>query len=242
MAFLAAPAFTLPVVGGVSWGSVLSGASTLLGGLGSSAQAASDRATAERNAQLAVATAERNRLNAIRTAEINKQNLEQSAGQERAQAQQKALEQAQRQRLLLSRAAAVGAASGAGPMQENIFRGIIGQGEQNKASVMYTGESAAKELEWRGAAGLWQATQQGDVDVNYARQQGDVNVAAARARESGVNTTSLFKGIGTLASLFAPTAMAPGAQAPLGDTGTFGANLSGGYGGGDYGYYSPRYR
>ena len=122
MAFLAAPAFTLPLVGAVSWGTVLSGASTLLGGLASSKAAAGGRQTAERNAQLAVQTAERNRLNAIRTAEINKQNLEQSAGQERAEAQRKALEQSQKQRLLLSRAAAVGAASGAGPMQENIFR------------------------------------------------------------------------------------------------------------------------
>lgn len=240
MAFMAAP-----VIGGLTGWQLATVASTVLGGISRSSAASSERKAAEQNAANAVAAAEANRQRALQAAEVNKRNLETAAGQQRAAGQRAALEEAKKTRLAMSRALAIGAASGAGPAPENIFRGLVEQGEQNKASVMYRAEEEAKGFEDKGAIGLWQADTQSALDLDYTRRQSAANVDAARSKERGVNSANLFSGIGSLATMFAPTAMAPGGI-PTGAPNVVSPTLgfqpySGGYGGGDIGYYSPRF-
>jgi hypothetical protein len=102
-------------------------------------------------------------------------NLESKAGQERAVAQQQAMAEAQRGRLVSSRAQAVTAASGAGaldPTVNDIMAGINQESELRQKSALYTGEEKARGLEYGavleragGAGTLWA----GEV----ARQQGE---------------------------------------------------------------------
>jgi hypothetical protein len=102
-------------------------------------------------------------------------NLESKAGQERAVAQQQAMAEAQRGRMVGSRAQAITAASGAGaldPTVNDIMAGIDQESELRQRSALYTGEEKARGLEY--GAVLERAGGQGTLWAGeVARQQGE---------------------------------------------------------------------
>lgn len=110
--------------------------STLLGLVGSSQQA---------SAQEAVAKANQRQLNA-------------QAKQEEAASQREATQRRRQSDLMMSRAIAVAAASGAGTSGiEGILEGIAGEGEQAAQYALYEGTERAKGLRYRGAVGRSEA-------------------------------------------------------------------------------------
>ncbi len=83
--------------------------------------------------------------------------MNQQADQERAASQRVALEQRRQAGLAISRANAVGAASGAGGTDiENIEADLAGEGEYNALSALYQGEERARGLQMGAGARLYE--------------------------------------------------------------------------------------
>lgn len=86
---------------------------------------------------------------ARREGNFRARQLEQAAGQERATSQRAAIEETRKADLAISRAQALGAASGAGAADvgmTNIIKGIAGQGEYNALTALFEGEERARGL------------------------------------------------------------------------------------------------
>ncbi len=136
MAFMAALPALMSAGGALS--TAVSVGSTLLGLAGSMAQgrAMKDAAKAEQA------------------------QLDYSAGQAEASAQREAIEERRKADLLVSRGIAVGAASGAGTSGiSGILQDIAGRGEEAAGAAMYEGTEKAKEMRYRGAVGVTEASQ-----------------------------------------------------------------------------------
>lgn len=121
-------------------GSVVSAGGSLLGG-------SQDNAAAQAQAQ---------------AQEIQAQQLAQNAGQERAAAQQNAIEERRKARLARSRNEAVAAASGGSASDPTVLainEGLAGQGEYNALTALYQGEARAQGLEADAAAARYSAKQ-----------------------------------------------------------------------------------
>lgn len=91
------------------------------------------------------ARAQGNAANAA--AQYQARQMEQQAGQERASAQRKSIEERRRAQLASSRALALSAASGAGasdPTVIDIMGDLAGEGEYRALSAMYEGEEKAR--------------------------------------------------------------------------------------------------
>lgn len=94
-----------------------------------------------------------------RSKQFEAEQLVQSAGQEQAAAQRKALEERRRASLVASRALALSAASGAGasdPTVEQIISEIDGEGEYRAAVALYGGEERARRLRMGADAAIWE--------------------------------------------------------------------------------------
>ena len=121
------------------------GATSVVGGLvegDSAARAAKAQGAAERDA-----------------ANYRSAQLFQQAGQERATAQRKAIEERRRSRLAQSRAVAIAAGSGGGatdPTVTHILGDLAGEGEYNALAQLYTGEESAIGLETQGRASKYE--------------------------------------------------------------------------------------
>lgn len=177
MAFMAAAPMLWATVG-----------STVLSMMSASKQADAQNAAAKANAD-----------NANAAALANQQQLNQQAGQETAAGQYAAANARLKSQLMLSRAQAVAAASGGGPLDETLMNGIIGEGEKAAGFQAYSAKERASGLTYRGQVGVAEANNQGRANIE----------AAARA---GKNTTlgALSSGVMSIAGRFAG-GPAPGA-------------------------------
>jgi hypothetical protein len=93
-------------------------------------------------------------------AKATQQQLNYQAGQEAASAQREALARRRQADIMMSRAMAVGAASGAGTSgMEGLMAGIAGEGEEQAQYALYSGTEAAKGLRYRGQVGVAEAKQ-----------------------------------------------------------------------------------
>lgn len=174
--------------GAVTLGGALSGASTILGLAGSMSQASNIKATAAANAR-----------NAQMSADANKKQLDYQAGQETAAGQHEAEAKRRKAELMLSRAMAVSAASGGGPLDESLMAGIVGEGEREAGYAMYGATERAKGLQYKGQVGLWDA-----------KARGDAEIASARSAANATLLGGMFSAGTSLAGRFAP-GPAPGA-------------------------------
>jgi hypothetical protein len=143
----------------------------------------------------------------------NQKQLDYQAGQELAAGQHEAAAKRHKADLMLSRARAVAAASGGGPLDETLMAGIVGQGELDAGYSTYSSTERAKGLQYRGQAGLVEATNRGNAEVANARNQGSASIMG-----------SVMKGASSMFSAFSP-GPAPGIDAGVSDyTGTFTSN------------------
>ena len=93
-------------------------------------------------------------------AKATQQQLNYQAGQEAASSQREALARRKQANLMMSRAMAVGAASGAGTSGlEGLMSGIAEEGEEQAQYALYGGTEAAKGLRYRGQVGVAEAKQ-----------------------------------------------------------------------------------
>lgn len=95
-------------------------------------------------------------------AEENRKQLEYKAGQETAVGQHQAEAARKRATLMMSRAQAVAASSGAGPLDETLAAGILGEGEKAAGFAGYESKERAKGLQYQGEVGVRQAKRQAD--------------------------------------------------------------------------------
>jgi hypothetical protein len=143
----------------------------------------------------------------------NQKQMDYAAGQELAAGQHEAVAKRKKADLMLSRARAVSAASGGGPLDETLMAGIVGAGETDAGYSTYASTERAKGLQYRGQAGLVEATNRGNAEVANARAQGNASILG-----------SVAKGASSMFSSFAP-GPAPGIDAGVSDyTGSFTAN------------------
>lgn len=170
----------------------ISAASTVLGLVGASSQADNMRRTAEANAE-----------NARRVALINKQQTDYAAGQAEASSQHEAEAKRRKATLMLSRAQAIAAASGGGPLDETIASGLIEEGEKDAGFSLYEGTERGKGLRYKGDVGMYEANQQGRAEVKAANKAANATMLGAFAK-AGMS----------MASQFAPSA-APGVDEPF---------------------------
>lgn len=121
------------------------------------------------------------------SAEFSAKQMEINAGQERASAQRKMLEEGRKKNMALSRAQAVAAASGGGtldPSIVDIMGDLEAEGEYNKRAALFEGEQRAQDLE-SGAM--------------VQRYQGSMSRMAGKAEKKSSYVAaagSLFKGGG----------------------------------------------
>lgn len=169
----------------------ISAAMTVLGGM---SQADSARDAARANAE-----------NARRIALANKQQTDYAAGQAEAASQHEAEAKRRKAELMLSRAQAVAAASGGGPLDATIAGGLIEEGEKDAGYSLYEGTERAKGLRYKGDVGVYEANAQGRAEIKAANK-------AARATMLG----AFAKAGMSMASQFAP-GPAPGADYPRGN-------------------------
>lgn len=153
-----------------------------------SLKGASDQADATRRA------AAQNAENARITAEANQRQLEYSAGQDQAAGQHEAEVKRRKAELMLSRAQAVSAASGGGPLDESLIAGIVGEGEREAGYSIYASEEAAAGKRYRGQVGAYQANASGRAEIENANRTARATMLGAYAKAG----TSLF-------SRFAPS-------------------------------------
>lgn len=157
--------------------------STVMSLMGASSQAASMRRTAAANAE-----------NARITADANKQQADYAAGQDLAAGQRAAEAKRHKADLMLSRAQAVAAASGGGPLDESLIAGITGEGEKDAGYSLYTSKESAAGKQYRGNVGVYEANARSRVDIESANRTADATMLGAYAKAG----TSLF-------SRFAPS-------------------------------------
>lgn len=169
-------------------------ASTVMSLAGASSQADNMRRTAEANAE-----------NARRAALANKQQADYAAGQAEASSQHEAEVKRRKAELMLSRAQAIAAASGGGPLDETLMKGIIGEGETDAGYSLYEGTERAKGLRYKGDLGVYEANQQGRSEIKSANRQASATMLGAFAK-AGMS----------MASQFAPSAP-PGGSYPRGN-------------------------
>jgi hypothetical protein len=95
--------------------------------------------------------------NAQSAAEANQRNLNAQAIQDGAVGQRSAINERRKAGLMLSRAQAVAAASGGGPLDENLMTGILEEGERAAGFQQYTATERAKGLQYQGDIGRYEA-------------------------------------------------------------------------------------
>lgn len=126
-------------------------------------------------------------------ADLEAAQLAQTAGQERAAAQQKAIEQRRQARLAQSRNQAVAAASGGGATDPTVLAldsSLAGEGELNALTELYQGEAKARGLEGQAAATQYQ----GKLARFSGRQaMGGAFFGSGAGLLSGVGNTLLYK-------------------------------------------------
>lgn len=155
-------------------------ASTVLSMKGASDQADNMRRTAEANAE-----------NARRAALANKQQTDYAAGQAEAAGQHEAEAKRRKAELMLSRAQAIAAASGGGPLDETLMKGIIDEGETDAGYSLYEGSERGKGLRYKGDLGVYEANQQGRSEIKSANKQASATMAGAFAK-AGMSAASMF--------------------------------------------------
>ena len=146
-------------------------AGTIMSVAGGMSQADNMRRSAYQNAE-----------NARVAAEANQKNLDYQAGQEQAAGQHEAEKARRKATLMLSRAQAVAAASGAGPLDESLMAGIMGEGEREAGFATYGAEERAKGLRYRGQVGAYQANAQGRQGIEGANNAADATIMGSFAR------------------------------------------------------------
>jgi hypothetical protein len=124
-----------------------------------------------------------------RRAAAEKAQLDYMAGQEQAAGQHKAVEARRKAALMLSRAQAVAAASGAGAVDESLMGGILEEGEREAGYRMYESGERANTLRYKGEVGLQDATYQRKV----AKQRASMTMMGAVAK-AGLSLASLAPG------------------------------------------------
>lgn len=155
-------------------------ASTVLSLAGSMSQADSMRKTAAQNAE-----------NARIAAEANKVQTDYAAGQADAAGQHEAEAKRRKAELMLSRAHAVAAASGGGPLDESLMSGILGEGETAAGYSSYESTEKAKGLRYRGQVGMYEANAKGRSEIESANRQADATVMGAFGK-AGMSMFSRF--------------------------------------------------
>lgn len=145
--------------------------STIMSVMGSMKQADNMRDTAAANAE-----------NMRRTAEINKQQADFAAGQEQAAGQHAAIAERRKAALLLSRANAVSAAGGGGPLDETLMKGIIGEGERNAGFATYNAEERASGLRYKGDVGIYEANARGIQGIKEANASASATIMGGLAK------------------------------------------------------------
>ena len=135
-------------------------AGTVMSLMGSLNQADNMRKTAAQNAE-----------NARIAAEANKVQTDYAAGQADAAGQHEAEAKRHKAELMLSRAQAVAAASGGGPLDESLMSGILGEGETAAGYSIYESTEKAKGLRYRGQVGMYEANAKGRSEIDSANRQ-----------------------------------------------------------------------
>lgn len=166
MAFMAAP-----VVGTLTGWNLASIAGTIMQVAGGMNQADQMRESARANAE-----------NARRAAEAEKVQLDYQAGQETAAGQHAAEAARRKSALMLSRAQAIAAASGGGPLNENLAAGLIAEGEKEAGHQFYTAGERAKSLTYRGDVGLTTAINKGQQGIYEADRAADATIMGSLAK------------------------------------------------------------
>lgn len=156
---------------------LLTVASTVLSLKGASDQADATRRAAAQNAE-----------NARIAAEANQRQLEYSAGQSEAAGQHEAEVKRRKAELMLSRAQAVSAASGGGPLDESLIAGIVGEGEREAGYSIYASKEDAAGKRYRGQVGAYQANASGRAGIEQANRTANATMLGAYAKAG----TSLF--------------------------------------------------
>ena len=135
---------------------------SLMGGL---SQADNMRRAAAQNAE-----------NARIAAEANKQQTDYAAGQADAAGQHQAALDRHKATIMLSRAQAVAAASGGGPLDDTLAAGILGEGETQAGYSLYRSGEQAAGLRYRGQVGMYEANAKGRSEIDSANRQADATI------------------------------------------------------------------
>lgn len=151
--------------------------------------------SAKQQADAQEAAASANARSAREAALANQSQLEKSAIQDEAVGQREALANRRKAELMLSRAQAVAGASGAGGLDENLMMGILQEGETAAGYSIYRASESAAGKRYAGEAGLWQAENQGNLNIAAAKNAGRASIMGAAA-----------KGFGSAFSAFSPGA------------------------------------
>ncbi len=159
------------VVGDVTLGTALSVGSTIMQIAGGMSQADNIRSAAARNAE-----------NAAAAAAANKKQLEYQAGQEEAAGQHQAAAARRKADLMMSRARAVAAASGAGPIDESLMSGIIEAGETEAGFASYGSRERAAGLRYRGDVGAYEANAKGRQGIEEANALADATIMGSLSK------------------------------------------------------------
>lgn len=170
------------VVADITLGTALQAGGTLLNIFGGMNQADNMRSTAARNA-------ESQRV----AAEATQKQLDYQAGQEEAAGQHKAEQERRKATLMLSRAQAVAAASGAGPIDESLMQGIFEQGERQAMATTYEHGERAAGLQYRGRVGAYEANVRGRQGIEEANAAADATLLSTFGR-AGVGLIGLAPG------------------------------------------------
>lgn len=155
---------------------------TLLSVYGGMSQADNMRSAAAQNAERARAAAE-----------ANQKQLEYQAGQEEAAGQHQAEAARRKAALMLSRAQAVAAASGAGPLDESLIAGITGEGEREAGFASYGSRERAAGARYRGQVGVYDANARGRQGIEEANAAADATLLSTFGR-AGLSMLSLAPG------------------------------------------------
>lgn len=97
-------------------------------------------------------------ISGMRAAKAEQAQLDIKAGQEEAAAQRRAVAARDKSAIMMSRALAVGAASGAGTSGiEGLMMDLAGRGEEAAGAEIYEGKEKANSLRYAGKVGVSQA-------------------------------------------------------------------------------------
>lgn len=218
--------------------SMASTAFSFIGGLSDAANQEAygkqQQAIAEMQARNAKAVADRNALIIRDQAGYQAAQQEQQAGQERASAQREAMVERQRRDLALSRARAVGAATGGDtldPTALNITGDLYAQGELNALNSLYSGESMGSALEDQAKLTRYSGETNADMtqygaaaDAQLLRYQG----ASQNYQAQNAASSTRMKSFGTAFGGFADSPW--NKYAPKQDTGKYSYNMVRPYG------------